>query len=135
MVEMELFKIKINEKSDIQTIVLKEKSGKRLFSIGVGIPEINAIKLKAVGAIPPRPLTHDLLNNVIRQLNARIEKIIIDKLELNIFYAKIILQTGNNGIKKIDARPSDSIALALRAKAPIFTAEEVLEAVATTYSE
>ena len=131
MIEMELFKIKINERSNIQTIILKEKSGKRLLSIGVGIPEINAIKLKVIGAMPPRPLTHDLLNNVIKQLDARIEKIIIDKLECNTFYAKIILQTGNGGAKKIDARPSDSIALALRAKAPIFIVEDVLDTVAT----
>ena len=132
MVEMELSKIKINEKSDIQTIILKEKKGKRLFSIGVGISEINAIKLKVVGVVSPRPLTHDLLNNIINQLDARIERILIDKLEFNTFYAKIILKTANNGIKKIDARPSDSIALALRSKAPIFIEEDVLEVVATS---
>jgi bifunctional DNase/RNase len=131
MVEMELYKIKINEKSNIQTVILKEKKGKRLLSIGVGIPEINAIKLKVVGVVPPRPLTHDLLNNLIHNLDARVKRIVIDRLEINTFYAKIVLRTNDNGIKEIDARPSDSIALALRAKAPIFVVEDVLNTVAT----
>lgn len=130
MVEMELCKIKIDEKRDIQTIVLKEKFGKRLLSIGIGIPEVNAIKMKISGIIPPRPLTHDLLMNTIHHLGANVEKIIIDRLEFNTFYAKIMLRTDHEQVKEVDARPSDSIALALRVNAPIFAAEEVLRQVA-----
>ena len=126
MIEMELYKIKIDERKDIQTIVLKEKNGKRLLSIGIGIPEVNAIKMKISGINPPRPLTHDLLRNIIHHLGADVDKVIIDKLEFNTFYAKIILKADHNKIKEIDARPSDSIALALRMEAPIFAAEEVL---------
>ena len=130
MVEMELYKIRIDERKDIQTIVLKEKNGKRLLSIGIGIPEVNAIKMRISGIKPPRPLTHDLLRNTIHHLGADVDKVIIDKLEFNTFYAKIILKTDHNQIKEIDARPSDSIALALRTEAPIFAAEEVLRMVA-----
>lgn len=130
MVEMELRRVKIDERKDIQTIVLKEKHGKRQLSIGIGIPEVNAIKLKLSDITPPRPLTHDLLNNVIQHLGATVEKVVIDKLEFNTFYAKVILRTDHDQVKEIDARPSDSIALALRAKAPIFAAEEVLRVVA-----
>lgn len=131
MVEMELRRVRIDEKKDIQTIVLKEKHGKRQLSIGIGIPEVNAIRLKLSDITPPRPLTHDLLNNVIQHLGATVEKVVIDKLEFNTFYAKVILRIDNDQVKEIDARPSDSIALALRAKAPIFAAEEVLRVVAT----
>ena len=131
MVEMELYKIKVDEKSDVQTIILKEKKGKRLLAIGIGIPEVNAIKMKVVGIVSPRPLTHDLLNNVIQQLNARVQQIVIDRLEANTFFAKILLKVGDNGVKEIDARPSDSIALALRTNSPIFASEDVLKSVAT----
>lgn len=130
MVEMELYRVKIDEKKDIQTIVLKEKHGKRQFSIGIGIPEVNAIKLKLSGITPPRPLTHDLLSNTIQHLGAAVEKVVINKLEFNTFYAKIILKTDHDQVKEIDARPSDSIALALRTGSPIFADEEVLRVVA-----
>jgi len=132
MVEMELCKIKVDEKSDIQTIILKEKKGDRLLAIGIGIAEVNAIKMKLVGVVSPRPLTHDLLNNVIKQLNAAVQKIIIDRLEFNTFFAKIILKVNDNQTKEIDARPSDSIAVALRSNSPIFVSEDVLKAVAAS---
>ncbi len=134
MVEMELRRVRIDEKKDIQTIVLKEKHGKRQLPIGIGIPEVNAIRLKLSGITPPRPLTHDLLNNMIQHLGATVQKVIIDKLEFNTFYAKVILRTDHDQVKEIDARPSDSIALALRANAPIFAAEEVLRVV-TAFSD
>lgn len=131
MVEMELFKIKIDEKRDIQTIILKEKEGNRLLSIGIGIPEVNAIKMKISGITPPRPLTHDLLRNTIQELGAELEKVVIDRLEFNTFYAKLILKLDHKEVKEIDARPSDSIALALRAGVPIFVSGEVLKMVAS----
>jgi len=127
MVEMELNKIVIDEKRHDQLIVLKEKGGERVLPIVIGLNEASAIKLKISGFKPPRPLTHDLLHSTIENLEASIEKIIIDKLEENTFHAKLIIKTNSGEIKTIDARPSDSIALAVRAHAPIFVEDEVVK--------
>jgi hypothetical protein len=127
MVEMELNKIVINEKRHDQLIVLKEKNGERILPIVIGLNEASAIKLKISGFNPPRPLTHDLLHTTIENLEASIDKIVIDRLEENTFHAKIILKTNSGETKIIDARPSDSIALAVRAHAPIFVEEEVVK--------
>jgi len=127
MVEVELNKIVIDEKRHDQLIVLKEKDGARLLPIVIGLPEASAIKLKLSGFNPPRPLTHDLLHSTISDLEATIEKIVIDKLEENTFHAKIFLKTSSGSIKVIDARPSDSIALAVRAHAPIFVEDEIIK--------
>ena len=120
MVEMELSRIVIDEKRHDQLIVLKEKNGSRMLPIVIGLQEASAIKLKIGGFNPPRPLTHDLLHTAIQNLEATVDKIIIDKLEENTFHAKIILKTSSGELKVIDARPSDSIALAVRAHASIF---------------
>jgi len=127
MVEMELNKIRIDEKRGEQMIVLKEKGGGKLLPIVIGIIEATAIKMRVVGYDPPRPLTHDLFNSTIRELGSILEKVVVEKLDNNIFYAKLFLRTNDNILKKVDARPSDSIALALRANAPIFVEESVLE--------
>lgn len=126
MVEMELNKIVIDEKRHDQLIVLKEKNGKRILPIVIGLTEASAIKLKLSGFVPPRPLTHDLLHSTISNLEGKLEKIIIDKLEDNTFHAKLII--GQDGkVKTVDARPSDSIALAVRANVPIFVDDAVLD--------
>ena len=127
MVEMELNKIVIDEKRHDQLIVLKEKGGNRILPIVIGLNEASAIKLKISGFNPPRPLTHDLLHDTIKNLEASIDKIIIDKLEENTFHAKLVLKTDSGKIKVIDARPSDSIALAVRSHAPIFVEEGVIK--------
>lgn len=127
MVEMELNKIVIDEKRHDQLIVLKEKNGTRILPIVIGLPEASAIKLKISGFNPPRPLTHDLLHSTIENLEANIEKIVIDKLQDNTFHAKIVLRTESGKIKTIDARPSDSIALAVRAHAPIFVEDQIIK--------
>ena len=127
MIEMELNKIVIDEKRHDQLIVLKEKNGERLLPIVIGLNEASAIKLKISGFSPPRPLTHDLLHSTIENLEANIDKIIIDKLEENTFHAKLVVKTNSGKTKVIDARPSDSIALAVRAHAPIFVEEAVLK--------
>lgn len=126
MVEVELNKIVIDEKRHDQLIVLKEKNGERLLPIVIGLAEASAIKLKISGFTPARPLTHDLLHSTIENLEAIIEKIVIDKLEESTFHAKIILKTASGQPKVIDARPSDSIALAVRAHAPIFVEDEII---------
>ncbi len=127
MVEMELNKIVIDEKRHDQLIVLKEKGGSRILPIVIGLNEASAIKLKISGFQPPRPLTHDLLHSTIENLEASIDRIIIDKLEDNTFHAKIVIKTNSGETKTIDARPSDSIALAVRAHAPIFVEDEVVK--------
>ena len=127
MVEMELNKIVINEKRHDQLIVLKEKNGERLLPIVIGLNEASAIKMKIGGFNPPRPMTHDLLHSTITNLEANLEKVIIDRLEANTFFAKLVIKTDAGKTKVVDARPSDSIALAVRANVPIFVDESVLK--------
>ena len=127
MIELVLSKIKIDENRSEQVIVLKEREGVRFLPVVIGIAEVNAIKLKLSGIDPPRPLTHDLLLRSIEELGARLKEIHIDKLENNTFHAKLVLVRNGTGETKVDARPSDSVALALRAGAPIYVAEEVLD--------
>ena len=129
LVRMELSQIRIDEKRGEQVIVLKEKNGKRLLPIVIGILEATAIKMEISGYQPPRPLTHDLLHHTIQELGATLAQIVVIKLEQNIFYAKLILETGDKRIVEVDARPSDSIALAVRAKAPIYVSRMVLDQV------
>jgi bifunctional DNase/RNase len=130
MIEMELNKIIIDEKRHDQIIVLKERKGERVLPIVIGFQEASSIKMKLSGVNPARPLTHDLLHSVVEHLEAKIEKIVIDKLENNTFHAKLHLKA-NGKTKIVDARPSDSIALCVRAKAPIFVEEVVLKASAS----
>jgi hypothetical protein len=127
MIEMELNKIIIDEKRHDQIIVLKEKDGDRHLPIVIGLLEASSIKMEIGGIKPPRPLTHDLLKSTIEILGARLEKLVIDKLEANTFHAKLHLNLGDSKVKIVDSRPSDGIALCVRTKAPIFVEEEVLK--------
>ena len=133
LVEMEVSKIRIDERRGEQVVVLKERGGNRFLPIIIGISEVTAIKMKISGIQPPRPLTHDLLKDTIAQLGATLQRIVITKLEFNTFFAKLILQTKEGELREVDSRPSDSIAVALRSEAPIFVAEEVLNQVASSY--
>lgn len=126
MIEVELSRIIIDEGKKEQVIVLREKGGSRVVPIVVGINEATAIKMKLSGFKPPRPLTHDLISSIIGNLGIKLEKVIIDNLVDGTFHAKLYL-SNNNVAKIIDARPSDSIALAVRTKSPIFIEERVLE--------
>jgi bifunctional DNase/RNase len=127
MIEVQLSKIKIDENRSEQVIVLKEKQGHRFLPVVIGIAEVNAIKMKLSGVEPPRPLTHDLLMSVISAVDAELEKIVIDRLENNTFFAKLCVKTKDAKSVEVDARPSDSIAIALRANVPIFVDERVLD--------
>lgn len=127
MIELILNKIKVDESRNEQVIVLKEREGNRMLPVVIGIAEVNAIKLKLSGIKPPRPLTHDLVMNIIESVGAKLKKVLIDKLENNTFYAKLFLSLNHSKEILIDARPSDSVALALRAGIPIFVEEEVLK--------
>jgi hypothetical protein len=123
---MELSKILITETSDYQVIWLREKGGQRSFPILIGIVEAAAIDRKVRDIRTPRPLTHDLLVNVLNGLDARLDRIVVSALRKNTFYAKLILQANGNAVE-IDSRPSDAVALAVRLDAPIFVEDEVLE--------
>ncbi|HBH97516.1 MAG TPA: hypothetical protein DDX89_07015 [Candidatus Omnitrophica bacterium] len=130
---MEVSKIRIDERRGEQVVVLKEREGNRVLPIIIGISEVTAIKMKISGIQPPRPLTHDLLQHTLEQLGAKLTRVVINKLEFNTFFAKLVLQTKEQKIEEVDARPSDSIALALRADAPIYVADDVLTQVASSY--
>ncbi len=127
MIEVELSRIIIDEQKKEQVIVLKEKEGARLLPIVIGIGEATAIKMKLGGFIPQRPLTHDLILAIIGNLKFNLEKIVIDDLIDGTFHAKLYLKNNEKESKVVDARPSDSIALAVRSKSPIFVEEGVLE--------
>jgi bifunctional DNase/RNase len=124
--EAELSRIIINETSDQQIIVVKERHGDRSFPIVIGIVEIFAIDRRLKGIKPPRPMTHDLLANVIEGLGASIDKIVINDLRNHTFYAKIHLSLDGRTIE-IDSRPSDAIALGAATSAPIFVADHVFD--------
>ncbi|OGU76528.1 MAG: hypothetical protein A2W11_02435 [Ignavibacteria bacterium RBG_16_35_7] len=115
-------------------ILLKEVNGNRRLPIIIGAFEAQAIALEIEGIKPPRPLTHDLLKQITDNLGATIVEVLIDELRENTFYAKIILEISTL-TNEIDARPSDAIALAVRAQAPIFVSEAVMEVAAFIPSE
>ena len=125
MILLVLSKIKVDETRNEQVIVFKEKEGTRLLPVVIGMAEVNSIKMKLSGVKPPRPMTHDLLQQIIEQLGGKLEKVVIDRLQQNTFFAKLHLRTPSKEVI-IDARPSDSVALALRADAPVYVTEEVI---------
>jgi bifunctional DNase/RNase len=124
--EAELSRIIINEMSDQQVIVVKERHGQRSFPIVIGIVEIFAIDRRLKGIKPARPMTHDLLANVIENLGAKIEKIVINDLRHHVFYARVHLSLNGQTIE-VDSRPSDAIALGVATDAPIYVADHVFE--------
>jgi len=125
-IEMTIKGLMVDPITNMPIIILRDKEGQRVLPIWVGVFEANAIALQIENVTTPRPMTHDLLRNVIQDLRARIDKIVVSDLKENTFYALIYL-TVNGDVVAIDARPSDAIALALRARAPIFVEERVID--------
>jgi bifunctional DNase/RNase len=107
-------------------VLLKTAEGNRFLPIWIGHNEAAAILMKLQGASTPRPLTHDLVTEILGQLDAQVVRIIVTELRENTFFAEITVQQDGAEIQ-IDSRPSDAIALALRADAPIYAADEVIE--------
>jgi len=107
-------------------VLLKTADGNRFLPIWIGHPEAAAILMKLQGAATPRPMTHDLVTDMLAQLDARVVRIAVTELRDNTFYAMITVAVDGSEIE-IDSRPSDAIALAVRAEAPIFAAEAVIE--------
>jgi bifunctional DNase/RNase len=125
-IEMTIKGLMVDPITNMPIIILRDKDGQRVLPIWVGVFEANAIALQIENVTTPRPMTHDLLKNVIHDLRGRIEKIVVSDLKENTFYALIYLTVGGE-MMAVDARPSDAIALALRARAPIFVEERVID--------
>ncbi|HPZ09878.1 MAG TPA: bifunctional nuclease family protein [Candidatus Eremiobacteraeota bacterium] len=126
MKRMQVDKLGIDLLTHDPVIVLKDVDGKRYLPILIGPFEATAIALALEGTEVPRPLSHDLMKSIIDSLKGKVQKIVIHDIKENTFYAKIIIEIANNEVVEIDARPSDSIALALRVKAPIFVSEKIV---------
>ena len=126
LVEMTIKGLMVDPVTNVPIILLRDAAGQKVLPIWVGIFEANAIALQIENVTPPRPMTHDLLRNVITDLKASVQKIVVCDLKDNTFYALIYL-TVNGEAMAIDARPSDAIALALRARAPIFVEDSVID--------
>src|SRR5215213_8470427 len=108
------------------SVLLKTADGKKFLPIWICHPEAAAILMKLEGASTPRPMTHDLLTEMLTQLDAQVVRITVTELKENTFYASITVQQNGSEIE-IDSRPSDAIALAVRAEAPMFEGEDVIE--------
>ncbi len=133
-VQIELSRIYIREMVDMQIIELSEVGGTRSFPIVIGMTEACAIERRRKGCSVERPQTHDLLTTIIDELGATVDRIEIVSLKEETFFAKIILRRGQKEIE-IDARPSDAIAIAVACNAPMFAAEEVVEAASAAPSK
>jgi bifunctional DNase/RNase len=129
-IEMSIKGLMVDPISNMPIVILRDKEGNRTLPIWVGMFEANAIALQIENISTPRPMTHDLLRNVIHDLKATVEKIVVCDLQDGTFYALIYLRV-HGELLAIDARPSDAIALALRTRAPIFVEEAVIDSAKT----
>ena len=127
-IEMELSRVIIRETTEEQIIVLKERHGERSFPIVIGTMGAVAINRRLNGIVTPRPLTHDLVCNILQKLDAQLDRIVINDLRNHTFFARLVLQKDSEMIE-VDSRPSDAIALGVTNNIPIFVAEHVLDTV------
>ncbi len=126
MHEMDIYGVSFDLVGKQPIVLLKTKDGNRYLPIWIGQSEAAAILMKLQGATPPRPMTHDLVNDILGELDARVLRITVTELRENTFYAQITVQRDGTEVE-IDSRPSDAIALAIRAEAPIYAADQVIE--------
>jgi bifunctional DNase/RNase len=127
MIEVVVSRLGIDSSTQAYVVVLQEKDGNRFLPIWIGQPEAESIVMHMHNIKRPRPLTHDLCRNLILGLGASLRRIQITRVEKNTYYAELHITT-HDGVVQIDARPSDSIAIALRLSAPIFADESLLSA-------
>ena len=125
-IEMTIKGLMVDPITNMPIIILRDKAEQRVLPIWVGVFEANAIALQIENVQTPRPMTHDLLKNIIDDLSAQVERIVVTELKENTFYALIHLRRNGHSIE-VDARPSDAIALALRTRSPIFVEEAVIQ--------
>lgn len=126
LVEVRVRGVTVDPQAGSPIVLLEALRGERLMPIWVGMFEARAIAMEMEKVVPPRPLTHDLMKNILDGVKAQVTNIVITELKDNTFYARIALTAGGTSLQ-VDARPSDAIALALRVKAPIFVAKAVFE--------
>jgi bifunctional DNase/RNase len=126
LIEMTIKGLTVDAITNTPIVILKDKQGDRVLPIWVGVPEANAIALQIENVATPRPMTHDLLRNIIANLDGRVDRVVVSDLKENTFYAIIHLTVRGERIA-IDSRPSDAIALALRTKSPIMVEESVID--------
>ncbi len=126
MIEMSVTEVILDEQTNTPVVVLREKNGDRSLFIWVGLMEATAIAMKLEEVSFPRPMTHDLMKNLLDHLKVKVNRVEVCDLRENTYYALIYLQT-QEGEYAIDSRPSDAIALALRTKSPIFVADKVIQ--------
>ena len=126
LVEMTVDSIRVHAPTGQHVVILKEKEAERYLPIWIGINEANAIALRITGMTPERPITHDLLANVLGAADVDVERIVVTSLADEVFYARIIASLDDRHLE-IDSRPSDAIAVAVRVGAGIFVAAEVLD--------
>ena len=124
--EMVIYGVSFDMVGKQPIVLLKTAEGNRFLPIWIGHPEAAAILMKLQGASTPRPMTHDLVTEILSQLDAQVVRITVTELRENTFFAEITVQQDGSEIQ-IDSRPSDAIALAIRADAPIFAADDVIE--------
>lgn len=127
LVKMEIKSLMIDPINEMPIIVLMDSEGKKVLPIWVGFFEANAIALKIEDVPTPRPMTHDLVKNILIKLGASVKRIEINKLENSTYFANLFIQVDSKEMV-VDSRPSDAIAIALRTDSPIFVDEEVIEA-------
>ncbi len=125
-IEMTIKGLMVDPDTNMPIVILRDRDGQRVLPIWVGLFEANAIALQIENVSTARPMTHDLLRNVIADLQATVQKIVVCDLQENTFFALIYLSLHGDTVT-IDARPSDAIALALRTKAPIFVEDSVID--------
>jgi bifunctional DNase/RNase len=130
LIEMSIKGLMVDPVTNMPIVILKDKEGDRVLPIWVGIFEANAIALQIENVATPRPMTHDLLRNVISDLEGQVDRIVVSDLKDNTFYAVIHLTVRGERVA-IDARPSDAIALALRTRSPILVEENVIDTAKT----
>ena len=130
-IEMSIKGLMVDPVTNAPIVLLRDEAGTRVLPIWVGVFEANAIALQVENVTTPRPMTHDLLRQVITDLRASVERVVVNDLREGTFYALIELRVDGRTVA-VDSRPSDAIALALRARAPIFVEEAVLEQARTS---
>ena len=126
MQEMVIYGVSFDLVGKQPIVLLKTAEGNKFLPIWIGHPEAAAILMKLQSQAPPRPMTHDLMSELLEQLEAQVVRITVTELRENTFYAQITVTQDGREIE-IDSRPSDAIALAIRAEAPIFAADRVIE--------
>jgi uncharacterized protein len=126
LIEMSIKGLMVDPITNMPIVILKDKMGERILRIWVGLFEANAIALQIENVTTPRPMTHDLLRNIITDLDGRVDRIVVSDLKDNTFFAVIHLTVRGERVA-VDARPSDAIALALRTRSPILVEESVID--------